>query len=205
MERLDYTKGIPDRFLAMEYLLKNYPQWRRKVTLIQIGSPSRTRVKEYIEQKESIEALVGRINSEYSDHDWAPIRYLYRTYVQEELAHFYRNADVALVTPLRDGMNLVAMEYVASQNPESSGVLVLSQFAGVAEYLTEAVIVNPYFKESVAEGLDEALSMFLEERKKRYRAMIKFIKNNKVQKWATGYLDKLMKAHMDALKYRTKK
>lgn len=204
VERLDYTKGIPERFMAMEYLFNNYPQWRRKVSLIQIGSPSRTRVKEYLDLKQNIESLVGRINSEQADHDWAPIRYLYRTYDQSELAEFYRNADVALVTPLRDGMNLVAMEYVASQNPESPGALVLSQFAGVAEYLTDAILVNPYFKESVAEGIDKALSMSLEERKERYHAMIGFIKNNTVHKWSAAYLDKLLIANTKAARPRKK-
>jgi trehalose 6-phosphate synthase len=200
VDRLDYTKGIPERIDAMEYFFKNHPDWRRKVSLIQVCSPSRTRVKEYQEQKKMVTAMVGRINGEYAEHDWTPIRYLYRTYGQADLAHFYRDADVALITPLRDGMNLVAMEYVAAQHPEAPGVLVLSRFTGAAEYLHEAVLVNPYLIDSVSEGLNRALSMSLRERKDRHQAMLDYVSKNTATNWANLFIDTLLSAHKEKVK-----
>jgi trehalose 6-phosphate synthase len=199
VDRLDYTKGIPERLHAFEHLLRHYPAWRRKASLVQICSPSRTRVKEYKEQKTAVEAVVGRINGEYAEADWTPVQYLYRTYAQQELARFYREADVGLVTPLRDGMNLVAMEYVAAQDPANPGVLVLSRFTGVAEYLHEAVLVNPYLPDSVAEGIDRGLSMSLRERQDRHQAMLQYVTRNSVFRWANTILDNLAKAHNENL------
>jgi trehalose 6-phosphate synthase len=192
VDRLDYSKGIPDRIRSFEYFLRHRPAWRRKVCMVQVCSPTRTRVREYREQKEIVDSLVGRINGELSEHDWQPLRYLYRTYNQSDLASFYRDADVALVTPLRDGMNLVAMEYVASQEPEDPGVLVLSKYTGAAEYFPDAILVNPYIMESVADGLEKALTMPLSKRKSLYRSMMRFIENNTSHNWANRFIDALV-------------
>ncbi len=195
VDRLDYTKGVPERMNAFAYFLKHYPEWLRRVSMLQICSPSRTKVQEYKEQKELMDSTVGKINSEYAEHDWVPIRYLYRTYGQADLARFYRDADVALISPLRDGMNLIAMEYVAAQRPEAPGVPVLSRFTGIAEYLSEAVLINPYLPDSVAAGLDWALSMSLNEKKERYHAMMKFIRKNTASIWADNFINSLTKVH----------
>jgi trehalose 6-phosphate synthase len=192
VDRLDYTKGIPERLQAFEYFLRHQPGWKGKVCLVQVCSPSRTRVREYREQKQAVDILVGRINGELSEHDWHPVRYLYRTYDQAALASFYAHADVGLVTPLRDGMNLVAMEYMAAQDPENPGSLVLSQYTGVAEYLSDAILVNPYLPESVAHGLEQALTMTLPMRKARHRAMMSFIERNTADDWAKRMLDALL-------------
>jgi alpha,alpha-trehalose-phosphate synthase [UDP-forming]/trehalose-phosphatase len=155
VDRLDYTKGMPERVLAFEALFRLQPKLKGKVSFVQICSPSRTEVDQYKEQRRAMDALVGRVNGELGEHDWQPIRYLYRSYTQEELIEFYREARVGLVTPLRDGMNLVAKEYVASQNPDDPGVLVLSSFAGAAEQLVEAVVVNPYLPDDAVRGATE--------------------------------------------------
>ncbi len=204
VDRLDYTKGIPERLSSFEYFIKNYPDWRRRASLVQVCSPSRTRVAEYKQQKETVDALVGRVNGENSEHDWMPIRYLYRTYGQADLARFYRSADVGLVTPLRDGMNLVAMEYVAAQRPETPGVLLLSRFTGVSEHLSEAVLVNPYLVDSVAEGLERALTMSLTERKDRYHAMMNFISRNTSNEWANDILNTIDESHSHNLAVTSK-
>ncbi|HEU5180194.1 MAG TPA: trehalose-6-phosphate synthase [Candidatus Polarisedimenticolia bacterium] len=188
VDRLDYTKGIPDRVRAYERFLKDYPQWKKKVSFIQIAAPSRTAAMQYQEEKRKIEALVGRVNGEMASHDWVPIRYLYKTYPRPELARFYREADVGLVTPLRDGMNLVAMEYAAAQNPESPGVLILSRCAGAARQLPEALIVNPFVPSSVADGLAQALSMPLEERRERHRALLTRIRQHSVSAWGDRFI-----------------
>lgn len=188
VDRLDYTKGMPERVLAFEALFRLQPKLKGKVSFVQISSPSRTEVAQYREQRQVIDSLVGRINGELGEHDWQPIRYLYRSYTQDELIEFYREACVGLVTPLRDGMNLVAKEYVASQNPEDPGVLVLSSFAGAAEELTEAVIVNPYLPEDTAQGIADALAMPLEERRERHAALLERIKARTAQKWSEDFV-----------------
>jgi len=194
VDRLDYTKGIPERILAYEDLLERYPQWRKKVSLIQIASPSRTNVVSYIEQKKLLEALVGRVNGERAEHDWVPIRYLYRSYPRPVLSHFYREADVGLVTPLRDGMNLVAKEYVAAQHPASPGVLILSRCAGAADEMSEAIIVNPFIPSQVADAIAMALEMPLEERVRRHRALLARIRGNTVHDWGRRFLRDLERA-----------
>jgi trehalose 6-phosphate synthase len=195
VDRLDYSKGIPERIRAFEYFLRHNPAWRRRVCMVQICSPSRKRVREYREQKDLVDSLVGRINGEFSEHDWQPLRYLYRTYNQSDLVSFYRDADVALVTPLRDGMNLVAMEYVASQEPEDPGVLVLSKYTGAAEYFPETIQVNPYIMESVADGLEKALTMPLFKRMSLYRSSMRFIENNTANHWANRFIAALVDDH----------
>ena len=138
-----------------------------------------------------MDSLVGRINGELSEHDWEPIRYLYRTYSQEDLVNFYRDSKVGLVTPLRDGMNLVAKEFVAAQYPDDPGVLVLSKFAGAAEQMTEAILVNPYIPEDTADGIALALEMPKGERIERHQALLKKVQDYSVQRWTNEFVTAL--------------
>ncbi len=187
VDRLDYSKGIPQRLRAFEALLDRYPAVRGKVTLIQISAPSRSRVPEYVEERERVDRLVGRINGRFAEADWVPVHYLYRAYSQEELSRFFREADVCLVTPLRDGMNLIAKEFVASQGP-SPGVLVLSRFCGAAETMREALIVNPYDIEGTAEAMHTALGMSHRERQLRWQNLYEGVRKNTAKAWADNFL-----------------
>jgi trehalose 6-phosphate synthase len=191
VDRLDYTKGIPERILAFEAFLRKHESWRRRVVLVQISSPSRVEVPAYVEQKQRVEAIMGRVNGELADHDWMPVRYLYRTYPRDFLAGLYRQADVGLVTPLRDGMNLVAKEYVASQNTESPGVLVLSRTTGAAQEMKEALLVNPFLTEDVADGIERAVSMPLEERRERHAALLARVRAGSASEWSRRFLEDL--------------
>ncbi|XP_050428468.1 uncharacterized protein LOC126838238 [Adelges cooleyi] len=166
VDRLDYTKGIIQRILAYEKFLVRYPEFLGKVVLVQVSVPSRTEIKSYQMLKEETEQIIRRINDHFSTDDWSPIRYIYGCLSQEDLAALYRDCRVALVTPLRDGMNLVAKEFVACQTGDP-GVLVLSPFAGAAEQMTEALIANPYEMEEMVNALHTALEMPLEERQSR--------------------------------------
>jgi trehalose 6-phosphate synthase len=148
-------------------------------------------VPEYSEQRRRIETLLGRINGELSEPDWTPIRYLYRSFGQPELARFYREADVGLVTPLRDGMNLVAKEYVAAQDPADPGVLVLSRTAGAAQQLRDAVLVNPFVPADVAQGIAVALEMPIDERRQRHAALLHQVRESTAATWAGRFLDDL--------------
>ena len=186
VDRLDYTKGIPHRLRAFERLLHHNPSLRGRVTLAQISSPSRTRVPEYVQEKERVEQLVGQINGHFSHGGWVPVRYLYRSYPQHELARFYRDADVCMVTPLRDGMNLVAREFVASQG-DDPGVLVLSKFAGSANTMHEALLVNPYDIEATAEATHQALRMPAAERVRRWRALMDVVSRHTAQSWSDAF------------------
>jgi len=186
VDRLDYTKGIPERLEAFAILLQQYPEWRRHVSLVQISVPSRA--PEYRDQRQRIENIVGRINGEYGEANWVPIRYLYRSYSPAQLAEFYRAAAIGYVTPLRDGMNLVAKEYVAAQSPDDPGVLVLSKFAGAAAELTDAVLTNPWHPEG------RALRMGLTERQERHSRLLKIVAGNTAESWAEGFLQALMAA-----------
>lgn len=192
VDRLDYTKGIPERLEAFGRLLLQFPQWRGQVSLIQISVPSREDVPEYAEQRRRIENVVGRINGEYGEATWVPVRYLYRSYSPEQLAGLYRAAAVGYVTPLRDGMNLVAKEYVAAQNPADPGVLVLSKFAGAAAELKDAVLTNPWHPEGVARDLDRALRMDLPERKARHERLLVAVTKNTATAWAESFIAALM-------------
>ncbi|HWO88297.1 MAG TPA: bifunctional alpha,alpha-trehalose-phosphate synthase (UDP-forming)/trehalose-phosphatase [Gemmatimonadales bacterium] len=187
VDRLDYTKGITERLLAVERLFELEPSYRGRVQFTQILVPSRERVAEYRALKREIDEVVGRINGRFSDRGWAPIRYIARAVQPEELAAYYRQADVALVTPLRDGMNLVAKEFVASQL-DLRGVLVLSELAGAAAELPEALIVNPYDVEAVAATLHRALSMTPEERRVRMSALRDRVRGNDVHGWSRKFL-----------------
>ncbi|HEX2673674.1 MAG TPA: bifunctional alpha,alpha-trehalose-phosphate synthase (UDP-forming)/trehalose-phosphatase, partial [Polyangiaceae bacterium] len=190
VDRLDYTKGIPRKLLAMERLLERSPQYRGKVRLLQIAVPSRENVAEYKSLRADVEGLVGRINgSSGSLHD-APIHYLYQPIAQAELVASYRAAEVMLVTPLRDGMNLVAKEYVASRI-DGDGVLVLSELAGAASELGEALTVNPYDVESLALSMDRALTMPEAERRERMAALREKVRARPVELWARQFVDAL--------------
>ncbi len=188
VDRLDYTKGIPERVYAFGRLLELFPDWRGQVSLVQISVPSRADVPEYAEQRALIEAAVGRVNGELGEAHWTPIRYLYRAYGRNQLAQLYRAADVGYVTPLRDGMNLVAKEYVAAQDPDAPGVLLLSRFAGAAAELEGAVLTNPYHCDGMARDLDQALRMPAAERRERHRRLYATIAGSTAVSWAEGFL-----------------
>jgi len=194
VDRLDYSKGIPERLLAFEALLERYPEWRSQVSLVQISVPSREEVPEYAELRTTVEKLVGRINGRFGEADWVPVRYLYRSYDHRVLAHLYRMADVALVTPLRDGLNLVAKEFVASQDAERPGVLVLSRFAGAAAELTDAVLTNPYHADGLAADLDFALRMPPAERLRRQALLHAVIAGSTPERWAAMFVGQLREA-----------
>ena len=191
VDRLDYTKGIPDRIRAFERFLEDYPDWRGRVTLLQITPKSRSDVKEYGEIEGEVTGLIGRVNGRFGDAAWTPIRYVNRSYSRTVLAGLYRAADVALVTPLRDGMNLVAKEYLAAQDPEDPGVLILSEFAGAARELERALIVNPHEIDAVAGALKRALDMPREERRERHAPMLTHLEISDIAKWAEDYLSAL--------------
>ena len=191
VDRLDYTKGIPERLSGFARLLELYPEWRRKVSLVQISVPSRGDVPDYAEQRERVEHIVGRTNGEYGDGDWVPIRYLYRSFSRDQLSLLYRAAAVGYVTPLRDGMNLVAKEYVAAQDPADPGVLVLSRFAGAAAELTDALLTNPWYVEGLARDLDRALRMPREERHARHEKLLACVERTTAITWAEDFLSTL--------------
>jgi trehalose 6-phosphate synthase/phosphatase len=190
VDRLDYTKGIPARLLAFERLLEREPQWRGKVRLVQVGVPSRDTVPSYRLYRRQINELVGRINGAFSTVDWVPIHYVRRAMSARHVAALYRAADVMLVTPLRDGMNLVAKEFVASRSDED-GVLVLSEFAGAAVEMGEALQVNPYDIDGMAQAYSNALTMPEEERRVRMRSLRHRVLPRDVHKWASNFLDSL--------------
>ena len=196
VDRLDYTKGIPERIRAFERLLELHPEHREKVVLLQVAVPSRIQVQEYGALKAEIDELVGRVNGNFATSRWSPIRYLYRSVPQARLAALYRDADVGLVTPLRDGMNLVAKEFVAAQ-VAAPGVLVLSRLAGAAETMFEALQVNPYSTDSVAEALHRALTMEREEREERMQALRRREREKNVDHWLATFLQSARDAHAE--------
>jgi alpha,alpha-trehalose-phosphate synthase [UDP-forming]/trehalose-phosphatase len=188
VDRLDYTKGIPERIVAFGRFLELFPEWRRKTCLVQVSVPSRGDIPEYAEQRSRVENIVGRVNGEYGEADWVPIRYLYRSYARNHLSQLYRAADVGYVTPLRDGMNLVAKEFIAAQDPEEPGVLLLSRFAGAAEELTAAVLTNPWDAEGTARDLEFSLRMPKEERVARFKTLHEVISRTTALTWAEDFL-----------------
>ena len=198
VDRLDYSKGLVERFQSFSRLLEAYPAYRRHVTLLQIAPPSRSEVPEYREIRRTLEAESGHINGRFAEFDWVPINYLNKSYTRQDLAGFYRASRIGLVTPLRDGMNLVAKEYVASQNPQDPGVLVLSRFAGAARELDTALMVNPFDFESVADAIAKGLEMPLEERCSRWAAMMEKLRANTLTTWRDKFLDTLAKAPYEA-------
>jgi trehalose 6-phosphate synthase/phosphatase len=187
VDRLDYTKGIPERISAFERLLERYPEHREWAVLLQLAVPSRSQVQEYKQLKREIDELVGRVNGRFATADWSPIRYLYRSFSPQRLAAIYRDADVALVTPLRDGMNLVAKEYIACQVGDP-GVLILSRMAGAADTMREALMVNPHDIDGTAEEIHRALTMGETERRSRVAALRRRERRDTVDAWVTSFL-----------------
>ena len=190
VDRLDYTKGIPRRLLAVQRLLEREPTLRGRLRLIQVAVPSRTQVEDYAVYRDTVDELVGRINGQYGSVHNVPIHYLYRSFNEKQLAALYRAADVMLVTPIRDGMNLVAKEFCACR-PDEDGVLVLSEFAGAAAELRDAVIINPYDIEAMADAIEQALEMTPQERRYRMRALRAQVKKKDVHWWVNEFLGTL--------------
>lgn len=191
VDRLDYSKGLLQRFLAFQALLEQYAGNRGTVTFMQIAPPTRIEVREYQEIRRELETQAGHINGLFAEFDWVPIRYLNKSFSRRNLLGFYRVSRIGLVTPLRDGMNLVAKEYVAAQDPEDPGVLVLSRFAGAADEMDAALIVNPYDVEGVAEALQRGLTMPLEERQERYEVLMTALRANDITAWRERFITAL--------------
>lgn len=191
VDRMDYSKGLPQRFDAYARLLERNESLHRKVSFLQIAPPSRGSVKEYRQIRRELERKAGHINGKYADPHWVPIRYINKSFPASLLVGYYRSARVGLVTPLRDGMNLVAKEYVASQQPSDPGVLVLSRFAGAAEELTDALLVNPADTEEVADALEKALNMSRRERRRRWENTMEVLRANDITRWRTSFLTSL--------------
>jgi trehalose 6-phosphate synthase len=194
VDRLDYSKGLAQRLDAFERFLAVYPDWRGQVTYLQITPKSRSEIQEYADMERTISEAAGRINGTYGEVAWTPIRYVNRAYSRTALAGLYRSSRVGLVTPLRDGMNLVAKEYIAAQDPENPGVLILSRFAGAAAECSAALLVNPYDPETVATSIAHALSMPLEERRSRHEALLHVISDNDLKSWGELFLATLTKS-----------
>ena len=192
VDRLDYSKGLLQRFLAYERLLEKYPNAQKVVTLMQIAPPTRTGVRAYDDIRSELEQASGRINGRFAESDWVPIRYLNKGIARKPLMGFFRNSSVALVTPVRDGMNLVAKEFLAAQDPEDPGMVVLSSLAGAARELTDAVIVNPYDRDEVADGIATVINMPVEERRERHASMMAILRKNDITTWRTRFVDALL-------------
>jgi trehalose 6-phosphate synthase len=191
VDRLDYSKGLPERFEAFELFLADNPDLRREVLMLQIAPVSRESVEAYQDIRGRLDALSGRINGEYADVDWNPFRYVNKNYRRDELVGIYGAARVGLVTPLRDGMNLVAKEYVAAQNPEDPGVLILSRFAGAARQMGDALLVNPNSPEEMADALKRALTMGKAERIRRWSALFEGVEREDVTAWRDAFVNAL--------------
>jgi trehalose 6-phosphate synthase len=191
VDRLDYSKGLEQRFLGYERFLIEHPEERKEVVLLQIAPPSRGSVESYRRIRGALERLTGRINGAHAALDWVPIRYVNQGYPRDVLAGVYRASRIGLVTPLRDGMNLVAKEYVAAQDPADPGVLILSRFAGAAEQMTEALLVNPYSAEELSDAIVQALMMPLAERKRRWEALAQGVREQDVAWWLRKFTDTL--------------
>lgn len=188
VDRLDYSKGLPQRFRAFGLFLDRQEPDDRRASLLQIAPPSREDVEAYTDIRDELERLAGSINGRHAELDWTPIRYIHRGLPREQLAVLYRTARVGFVTPLADGMNLVAKEYVAAQDPDDPGVLVLSRMAGAAEEMDEALLVNPYDIEEMATAIETALEMPLEERKDRHAALWSSVSRGDIATWRRNYL-----------------
>jgi trehalose 6-phosphate synthase len=188
VDRLDYSKGLPLRMEAFERFLQAHPDWAGLVTYLQIAPKSRSEIAEYTEMERQLGSTAGRINATYGEASWTPIRYVNRTYSRTVLAGLFRSARMALVTPLRDGMNLVAKEFVAAQDADDPGVLILSRFAGAAAEFHAALLVNPYDPEAVGAAIERALTMSLVERRQRHAALFRIISDNDVHAWGQHFL-----------------
>jgi len=196
-DRLDYTKGLPARFDAYRRFLSLYPAQRRRISFLQIAAPSREEVEKYKSLRDELDYKAGAINGEYSDFDWVPLRYMTRVVGRGLIAGLFWISRIGLVTPLRDGMNLVAMEYVAAQNPENPGVLIISRFAGAAALLPEALQVNPYDVDKVAEAINTALTMTLEERQERHTALLACVRRHDAGAYSRSFVAALNQGALD--------
>ncbi|HXF55014.1 MAG TPA: trehalose-6-phosphate synthase [Hyphomicrobiaceae bacterium] len=199
VDRLDYTKGLPERLRAFRRLLELYPENMKAATLMQIAAPTREDVDAYADIRRELEQLSGAINGTFGDFDWTPVRYVNRTMPRDTLAALFRGSHVGLVTPLRDGMNLVAKEYVAAQEEKDPGVLILSRFAGAAEDLEEALIVNPYDADEVAQALQLAIKMPIQEKRERYRALLKRVRLRDAKHWRDSFLKALRTGRIETV------
>jgi trehalose 6-phosphate synthase len=189
VDRLDYTKGIPERFLAFERALEKYPELIKRVSLLQVVVPSRTLVPDYADLKEQLDQLAGRINARFGQPEWLPIHYVFRCLKRVQLLARYRTSEIALITPLRDGMNLVAKEYCAG-SVENNGVLILSEFAGAADQLGKhALLVNPYDTDGTADAIYQAFTMDPEERRQRMTNLRSEIRRNDVHRWLRRFVE----------------
>lgn len=191
VDRLDYSKGISSRLEAYERFLAAHPEWHGKITFLQITPKSRSQIKEYLDMADAVSSAAGRINGTYSNAAWSPVRYVNRPYSRTALAGLYRAARVGLVTPMRDGMNLVAKEYVAAQDKEDPGVLILSRFAGAAAEFSQALLVNPYDADAVGSAIARAVAMPKEERKRRHGQLYAALLRNDISKWGDKFLRSL--------------
>ncbi len=191
VDRLDYSKGLPERFHGFERYLQRHPDQKGSLTYLQIAPVSRSDVTEYRTLRSQLEQIAGHINGGHAEPDWTPLRYVNRNFTHATLTGFYRAARIGLVTPLRDGMNLVAKEYVAAQDPENPGVLVLSLLAGAAYEMKEALLVNPYDYDGVADAIATAAAMPLEKRKERWNVMMEHLRKNDIGAWKRRYLEAL--------------
>jgi trehalose 6-phosphate synthase len=199
VDRLDYSKGLSQRFEAYRRFFELYPDQKGRVTFLQITPPTRSQVIAYQQLRGQVATMVGDINGRFSDLDWNAIRYVNKSYAPRTLAGLYRMSPVACVTPLRDGMNLVAKEYVAAQDPDDPGVLVLSPFAGAARELDGAVLVNPYDVDEMARALERALAMPLAARRERWNAMMAVLRTNDIEHWYDRFVHSLERVAGDAL------
>jgi trehalose 6-phosphate synthase len=195
VDRLDYSKGLTQRLAAFGHFLERFPDYRGQVTYLQIAPLSRSDVLAYGEIRSTLEQTAGKLNGRYAEADWTPVRYLNRNYSHGTLAGFLRAAQVGLVTPVRDGMNLVAKEFVAAQDPQDPGVLVLSPLAGAARELTGALLANPYDRHGVAQALETALTMPLDERRQRHAQMVEVLRRNDIHAWSRRFVRDLLATH----------
>ncbi|MDH3714703.1 MAG: trehalose-6-phosphate synthase, partial [Gammaproteobacteria bacterium] len=190
-DRLDYSKGIPERLRSYQRLLERCPNYVGRIVYLQISAPSRTDIRGYQEIKREVDQLLGGITGHFSDFDWVPIRYIEQPFERDILMSFFRIARIGLATALRDGMNLVAKEFVAAQNSEDPGMLVVSQLAGAADELTDAIVVNPYDPDEVAAGIEAGLEMPLLARRERHHAMLEVLRKNDIHAWYRRFLEAL--------------
>jgi trehalose 6-phosphate synthase len=197
VDRVDYTKGILERFLAIERFLEKYPTYQGKFTFVQIGAPSRTHIKRYHDLFAEVEAKAERINWRFQSGKWKPIVLLKRQHSHQEIEPYFRSADLCLVTSLHDGMNLVAKEFLAARRDEQ-GVLILSQFTGAARELRDALLVNPYDIDQTAEAIRTALEMEPEDKQLRMHRMRKIIKEHNIYRWAGNLITELCEVRLDA-------
>ena len=194
VDRLDYSKGLSRRFEAYDALLERHAEFRREIVFMQIAAPTRSAVPAYTEIRHELERLAGHINGKFAEVDWVPLRYLNRAIDRDSLLSLFRLARVGLVTPFRDGMNLVAKEYVAAQDPKDPGVLVLSTMAGAADELRDAVLVNPGDVDAIVEGIRRGLTMSRDERRARHSAMLEVLRQNDIDAWRNRFVAALQAA-----------